>query len=339
MDRNRHARAPGAPVPEFHVELVYQDPYDNSVETFDWTLEQLADSIRIDQMQWNPDFRAFDQKQPLLIDEYEDVKGNWIHVETFVSHQDGSRLTGDELEQIAMLSRGDLPITMKQQRLPLGAETNPTEIPMMSRNRSLRNTRRPLRRTARRNRAMRQRPAALSGAGKKIQELQQQMEAGEITPEEFEAYLEEMEASQQHGASFRIAIARARAATAAYVDAVAAPKSKYDDLLEDVRRASYATRGATARAYEEGQEEVGDLLSTAVDPILDAIGVLAEQLPVEALTHEAARSRVAAIEPADVVLLQNAIKQLSKMESADHAVRMLRDIVDAASEMMRELGG
>ena len=51
----------------------------------------------------------------------------------------------------------------------------------------------------------------------------------------------------------------------------------------------------------------------------------------------AARRRTARIEPADVMLLQNAIKQFGRSKDADEAVRMLRDIIDAASDMKKEL--
>ena len=82
MNHNRLARAPGAPVPEFRVEFVYDDPYDDPVESFDWTLEQLANTIRTDDLEWNPDFRAFDQNQPLLTSEFQDVRGNSSAIRT-----------------------------------------------------------------------------------------------------------------------------------------------------------------------------------------------------------------------------------------------------------------
>ncbi len=44
------------------------------------------------------------------------------------------------------------------------------------------------------------RAAALNPAAKKIQELQQMMDSGEITPEEFESYLEQLESKQHTGA-------------------------------------------------------------------------------------------------------------------------------------------
>jgi hypothetical protein len=132
-------------------------------------------------------------------------------------------------------------------------------------------TRSPQRRTARqfgqRGTLRRNRPGQLSGVGQKIQQLQEQLEAGDITPEEFESHLEQLEAQHRHRRVAMALIAKAR-------------------------------RTACGR-----------------------------------------RSRDSAVEPADVLLLQNAVKQLAKMEDADHAVRMLRDIVDAAGEMMKELGG
>ena len=107
----------------------------------------------------------------------------------------------------------------------------------------------------------RRRPGALSGDGQKIQKLQEQMEAGEITPEEFESYLEQLE-SKQHTGATRILIARAR------------------------RQAAV---------------------------------------------------RTAIIEPADVLLLQNGIKQLSRQKSADEATLLLDDIIQAAQELKNEL--
>ena len=64
---------------------------------------------------------------------------------------------------------------------------------------------------------------------------------------------------------------------------------------------------------------------------------LVQQVGQQAANRVAA-SHQAAIEPADVMLLQNAMKQLGEARDADTAIRMLRDIVDAASEMARELG-
>lgn len=135
----------------------------------------------------------------------------------------------------------------------------PKETKMRRRN----NNRRVARQFGQRGLLRRNRPGALSGVGKKIQELQEQLEAGEISPDEYESFLEELEAQQRHSRAARVLIARAR-------------------------------RAAPRRA---------------------------------------------AVEPADVVLLQNAVKQLGQVKDADHAVRMLRDIIDAAGEMKRELEG
>lgn len=125
------------------------------------------------------------------------------------------------------------------------------------------NMKRTARKFGQRGIGRRRHPGALSDVGQKVQELQRALEEGEITAEEFESHLEQLEAQQRHSRAARVLIARAR------------------------------------RAVE----------------------------------------RNAAVEAADVMLLQNAVKQLAKMESADHAVRMLRDIIDAAEEMKRELEG
>lgn len=57
--------------------------------------------------------------------------------------------------------------------------------------------------------------------------------------------------------------------------------------------------------------------------------------------HRARMAQVnkrAAVAPADITLLQNAMERLGEAQDPDAAARMLHDIVDAASEMARELG-
>ena len=122
-----------------------------------------------------------------------------------------------------------------------------------------------------RRRALRDRPGALNPAAKQIRKLQEQLQAGEITSDEFESYMEQLEAEQRHSHVAMRAIARARQTAARYAAAAA--------------------------------------------------------------------DRSAAVDSADVVLLQNAIKQLGSVKDAESAVALLRDIVDAAGEMMTELGG
>jgi hypothetical protein len=62
-------------VKQYHVEFVYADPYDGPDESFEWTMEQLADTIRIDQLEWNPEYRVFGHEtKPLLVSEYQDVQ-------------------------------------------------------------------------------------------------------------------------------------------------------------------------------------------------------------------------------------------------------------------------
>lgn len=373
-------------MPKFHVEFVYDDPYDNPVASFDWTLEQLADTIRIDQMQWNPDFRAFDQSQPLFIDEYEDVKGNWIHVETFVTHQDGSRLTGDELEQIAMAARGDLPITMKQQRLPLGAGTtkpNSTdqEIPTM-RTRNPRNRFDRIRHRVAARRATRteehattNRSAAWSHCPGCPGHRGETMKNDIIRIDDI-TLIEEYGRDEYHlyglwavgGVEIAAVIGvpeylrgTAQAAgswaglvTAWWGDPTGSDQGSLDDETAEAALGELIEHAAGLFDREVvddmmTMEEIYELLEdrgiSPTDFWALAMGGDRGDMPREDVEWcirkmgAAAQNRSAAIEPADVLLLQNAVKQLAKMESADHAVRMLRDIIDAAEELKSELGG
>jgi len=232
-----------------------------------------------------------------------------------------------------------------------------------------RRTSRQARQFGKRGLGRRNRPAALSGIGEKIQELQQLLEAGEITPDEFETHLEQLEAQQRHSKVAKVLIARARKAIRTadhdggyYVTRLALDHKTYwvnarseqeaIDMVYNGEGEEVGQDGVTGLppestyvAYpDRGMRSSGGRDMMAAWQLLDK-GIVEVSLHPEKLARTARarkacrRSHEGAIEAADVVLLQNAVKQLAKMESADHAVRMLRDIIDAASEMKRELEG
>ena len=199
--------------------------------------------------------------------------------------------------------------------------------------------------------------AAINSVGKELQSLQRALESGEIDTDEFEYRMEELESRSRAGRR-AVVLHRARIAQISKEAGPYRPApAEHAGAFELVRQAYAVTAQAEKRLEADrqhfevdGNESAHDLVDEAraytwdaMNGLSDALSSLTELKSVHEMRQTPSQmalstSKNAAVAPADVALLHSVLERLGEAQDPDAAARMLHDIVDAASEMARELG-